>query len=475
MSKQRMTPAVIGVAWLVSLGVVFVLGILSAFAFHRAPEFGLDAGLEPADRELAFAMESLTGEAADLAALKSVSARDAFPPQLERALERLAGMEPGLRRSFLTDVLARGLPMRPVVASVQYLAEQPTTEGRRFLTRELMFRWGELDGRSAAAFAATRTAEAARKEMLGAVLSGWARVSAGDAWSWAMRQEVDDAVRSRFLGRVAAAEAEVDLESAVARVGALDDAGLQGVVMRALTDWLVDNLGGEQALPWLVEMDPDGLPLDLIVYFARRWADMDPWMAAEWAAGLDGMAREEVYGAVAAQWASRDPAEAARWAYGLPRGMERMTMLRRIVGQWIRLEGLEFPTEWLAARDADRDLDGAVEAVVVALVELNPAAAFSWAMSIMDRTRRDVAVDAVARYWLEVDPGAAAPVLAEELPASVAVNLFAEPEPEPAPVPPDPGEEAAAEEAAGEPPAEDPDFEDELIDDPDFPFNDEGF
>ncbi len=436
MSKQRMTPVVIGVAWLVSLGVVFVLGILSAFAFHRAPESMLDPGHDRGDRELVFTVETLTGEPADLAALKSVSARDAFPAQLERALDDLAGMTPGVRRSFFTEALVRGLPMRPVVASVQHLAEQPPSEGRRALLRELMRRWGGLDGRSAVAFAATRTAEAVREEMLEAVLSGWAQVNAGDAWSWAMRQEVSDVVRVRFLGSVVTTEAEIDLESAVARASALEESALQPGVMRALTDWLVDNLGGEQALPWLVEMDPEGLPLDLIVYFARRWADTDPWMAAEWAGGLDGVAREEVYGAVAAQWASREPAEAAQWAYGLPRGVERMTMLRRIVGQWIRLEGLEFPTEWLAAQDPDPDLDGAVEAVVVALVELNPAAAFSWAMSIVDRTRREVAADAVARYWLDVDPEGAAPVLAEELPASVAQDLFAEPEPDPPPAEP---------------------------------------
>ncbi len=436
MSKQRMTPVVIGVAWLVSLGVVFVLGILSAFAFHRAPESMLDPEHDRGDRELVFTVETLTGEPADLAALKSVSARDAFPAQLERALDDLAGMTPGVRRSFFTEALVRGLPMRPVVASVQHLAEQPPSEGRRALLRELMRRWGGLDGRSAVAFAATRTAEAVREEMLEAVLSGWAQVNAGDAWSWAMRQEVSDVVRVRFLGSVVTTEAEIDLESAVARASALEESALQPGVMRALTDWLVDNLGGEQALPWLVEMDPEGLPLDLIVYFARRWADTDPWMAAEWAGGLDGVAREEVYGAVAAQWASREPAEAAQWAYGLPRGVERMTMLRRIVGQWIRLEGLEFPTEWLAAQDPDPDLDGAVEAVVVALVELNPAAAFSWAMSIVDRTRREVAADAVARYWLDVDPEGAAPVLAEELPASVAQDLFAEPEPDPPPAEP---------------------------------------
>lgn len=470
-----MTPVVIGVAWLVSLGAVFVLGILSAFAFHRAPESVLDVRLDRADRELAFAVESLAGEPADLAALKSVSARDAFPAQLERALEGLSGMEPGVRRSFYTEALVRGLPMRPVVASVQHLAEQPLSEGRRALSRELLRRWGELDGRSAVAFAGTRMAEAVREEMLAAVLAGWARVSASDAWSWAMRQEVSDAVRSRFLGRVVSAEAEVDLESAVARVGAMEETALQAVVMRALTDWLVDNLGGERALPWLVEMDPEGLPLDLIVYFSRRWADTDPWMAAEWAGGLDGMAREEVYGAVAAQWASRDPAEAARWAYGLPRGMERMTMLRRIVGQWIRLEGLEFPTEWLAAQDPDPDFDGAIEAVVVALVELNPAAAFSWAMSIVDRVRREVAADAVARYWLEVDPEGAAPVLAEELPASVARDLFAEPEPDPLPAALDPPEDPAGDEPSEELPADESEFAEEETDDPEFRFDDDAY
>ena len=411
-----MTPIVLGVAWLVSLGAVFILGILSAFAFHQDPGRGVPAYADPADREVAFALETLLGEPADLAALKSISARDAFPEQLKRALDSLAGMTSGVRRDFLLQALVRGLPIRPVVASVQHLVEAPLSAGHRAVLDGLLSRWGELDGRSAVAFAAGRGEEGGSRDHVKTVLSGWARVTAADAWAWVMRQDFNSSTKTEWLAAVLVSEATADPLSAMQRIRALESPELQEPVMRTMIDWMIDQMGGDRAVSLLSELDPNGLPLSLIAYFTRRWVESQPWEAVQWASQLDPEARGEIYQTVAATWSTRDPLASANWAYSLPDGQERGGLLRDIVDHWVRLEGLAEPTDWLSHQAAHRDLDGAIEAIVVALVDIDAETAFNWALSISDARRRSNAALAVGRYWIEEDIDEALPVLLLELP-----------------------------------------------------------
>ncbi len=420
-----MTPIVLGVGWLVSLGAVFILGILSAFVFHQNPESGLSSRTTPADRELAFALETLLGEPADLAALKSISARDAFPDQLKRSLDSLAGMPPGLRQDFLLQALVRGLPTRPVVASVQHLVDLPSSAGRRTVLHGLLSRWGELDGRSAVAFAAGRGEAGGSRDHVQTVLAGWSRVAAADAWAWAIRQDINLSTKAGWLGEILAVEAQIDPVAALQRVRSLESPELQEPVVRRMIDWMIDHMGGDRAVSWLSEMDPDGLPLHLIAYFTRRWGDSEPWEAAQWASNLDVGARGEVYHTLAATWGARDPLSAAQWAYSLPGGQERSSLLRDIVGHWLRLEGLAEPTEWLSRQPAHPDLDGAIEAIVVALVDLDAEMAFNWALSISDSRRRSNAALAVGRYWIEEDLDEALPMLLQELPENEVRSLVA--------------------------------------------------
>lgn len=413
---------------MISLGMVFVLGILSAFAFHRAPEENGVSGENAADRALAFALRELTGQPADLAAVKSVGVRDAAPPQLLQALDALIAERPGVRREFLLSSLVNGLPPRPVTASVQHVGALSPSSGQLSVHDALLARWGTIDGRSAMGYATTRLAAERREAGIEAVLRGWATSAPEDAWAWAANTEASPAVAAARLRAVLESGGSRDLESALRRVGAVAPPERQILLMREVTEWLVFEMGGERALPWLAIMDEDGLPLEIIDLFARRWAATDPGGAVAWAMELDPDSQSVVLPGILPLWVADDPETAATWAYASPPGDVRADIVEIILTDWIRADGLGPPARWLARQERHPDLDPSFERISAALMDVDPQMAIAWAQSIMNETRRLAASAVISRRWLSADPASALPVVSEILPGDILSSLLADPD-----------------------------------------------
>ena len=419
---------VLGGAWMASLAMVFVLGILSAFTFHRAPEESGAPGAHAADRALAFALRELTGSPADLAAIKSVGVRDAAPPQLLQALDALIAERPGIRRDFLLSALIGGLPPRPVTAAVQHTGGLPPSSGQQVVHEALLSRWGSLDGRSAIGYATTRLPAERMTSGIEAVLRGWGTIAPGDAWAWAATAEAAPAVAAARLRAVLESAGSEDLEAALRRVATVEPPDRQLLLMREVTEWLVAEMGGERALPWIAVMDEEGLPLEVIELFARRWAATNPGMAVAWAMELDAEAQAAVLPGILPLWVAEDPETAASWAYGSQPGQVRADIVEIILTDWIRADGLGPPARWLARQERHPDLDPSFERLSAALMDVDPSMAIAWAQSIMEDTRRLAATTVIARRWLSVDPVGALPTVSNVLPGNILNRLLADPE-----------------------------------------------
>lgn len=413
---------------MLSLAMVFVLGILSAFAFHRAPEENGVSGENAADRALAFALRELTGRPADLAAIKSVGVRDAAPPQLLQALDALIAERPGVRQEFLLSALVGGLPPRSVTASVQHTSNLPPSSGQEIVHDALLARWGTLDGRSAMGYATTRLSPERREAGIEAVLRGWAKSAPEDAWAWAAGTEASAGVAAARLRAVLESGGARDLEAALRRVGTVEPPERQILLMREVTEWLVFEMGGERALPWLAVMDEDGLPLEIIDLFARRWAASDPGGAVAWAMELDPDSQSVVLPGILPLWVAEDPETAATWAYASPPGDVRADIVEIILTDWIRADGLGPPARWLTRQERHPDLDPSFERISAALMDVDPRMSIAWAQSIMDNTRRLAASAVISRRWLIADPVAALPVVSEVLPGDIFNSLLADPD-----------------------------------------------
>lgn len=411
-----------------SLAIVFVLGILSAFAFHRAPDDVGVPGDNAADRALAFALRELTGRPADLAAIKSIGVRDAAPPQLLQALDALIAERSGVRREFLLEALVSGLPPRPVIASVQHVGGLPPSGGQQMVHDALLARWGSLDGRSAIGYATTRLAVERRELGIEAVLIGWAKNSPEDAWAWAAGTDAPPRVAAARLRAVLESGGTRDLEAALRRVSTVEPPERQILLMREVTEWLVAEMGGERALPWLAIMDEDGLPLEIVELFARRWAATDPGAAVSWAMELDPDAQSVVLPGILPLWVGEDPETAASWAYSSTPGALRADIVEIILTDWIRADGLGPPARWLTRQERHPDLDPSFERISAALMDVDPQMAIAWAQSIMEETRRLAATAVIARRWLSADPARALPAVSAVLPDEVLSGLLADPD-----------------------------------------------
>lgn len=103
MKRSTLTPVALGLAWLLSLGVVYTMGLFTAFAFHAEPGTGSDSGLNSSEREAQALFEQLVGEPLNWAELYSYRPQDRHPPQLDAIVEALAALPDAASRRVLTE------------------------------------------------------------------------------------------------------------------------------------------------------------------------------------------------------------------------------------------------------------------------------------------------------------------------------------------------------------------------------------
>ena len=114
-----MTPIVLGITWLLSLGVVYTMGLFSAFAFHAEPGSGAESGLKSSEREAQALFEQLVGEPLDWGLLYSYRPQDRHPAQLDAVIVALAALPDAASRRVLTERFFRGVGEVKTAALVQ--------------------------------------------------------------------------------------------------------------------------------------------------------------------------------------------------------------------------------------------------------------------------------------------------------------------------------------------------------------------
>ena len=148
------------------------------------------------------------------------------------------------------------------------------------------------------------------------------------------------------------------------------------------------------------------------VDFARESGVADlPWNVAVWAGALEDahvMAEfleelpDEVVtrqgGAFASTWAANDPSEAVTWAGSLgDRGVDLMDDLATGWGQ----VDVYAASGWVATLESGPARDNAVTGLTSALLNYDPSAAFTWALTIADENKRGKAVRLAFSRWSE--------------------------------------------------------------------------
>lgn len=407
MKGKDVNAVFLGIAWLISLGAVFVLGILSAFAFHLGPGAG-DAANEDLtlnQRDLLLTVERYAGAPVDIAALLAYSDQASLPEQLEQALRGILRENDSRIREMGALRLVRGLPSRWVMGSIRFLQEIPAGPARNQVLERFLETWAAEDGRSAIAFATALASGREQQLAIASVLRGWSAVRPAAAWNWVVEREGNSRRTERWLEVILTNLGSTDRETAFSLVEKMSGESLQTRMALVVMEQILRNAQPREAITWLGEL-PEATRGAAAAFLAGKWAALNPALAAAWlheaypfeAAGLETVLREWVYAA---------PENAVDWVWETFSGEERRDWMDLVAEEWIANDGPTPVAQWLNTRGADESLDGAIESLALATAEVDPATALVWAQSILDPDARSMLEIVIGREWIRLSPEAA--------------------------------------------------------------------
>lgn len=388
---------------LTALGGVFFLGALFGIALRRAAS-GESTQPDPKS-EVALVLTSLTGQAPIASQLDD---QQPFGPPWTTAIESLLNESQANRRSYQGRVLAEALTLRQIGEAVDFLASQPPSPRQLELLFLLLEQWGQLDGRTALAYALDPTRPFARDAAIEAVLAGWARQNPNAAWNWVIENpssNARDVQRHRAILTEVAARNPVRALEMADLLSNLNDRheARQTILARVLEQ----NSPADALTLLAVITDPAERRLAEAAVITQ-WARVDPTRAATW---VDATGDEALQALalpdLTAAWAQTDPARAAAYAYAGPAGSSRARALENAIDAWIDRAGPVAPAEWLNSLQAQPDLDPAVATLSLAILDTDPATAMSWILSLADPDERFFYATLAGREWLLHDPSTA--------------------------------------------------------------------
>lgn len=405
---HSLTAISLGMGWLISIGAAFVLGVLSAFAFHLAPDAvrPSEAMASLAERDLMVTIERFSGEPADLGSLKSVAAGDQLPGQLESALRAILRHPESRERLMAAHRITAGLPFRKRMACIRFLGQLPASPSRNQVWGIFLEDWGSRDGRSAMGFATTLSTAREQQLAISAVLRGWGRHQPAEAWGWVLEHSGNTRRAEQWLETILANLGQENRMMAFDLVRNLPDSAFRSDMALAVMDQILENEPPAEAVDWLGELPQESVP-EAASLVALRWSLSDPRAAAEFLHNSFPEARpalQEILG----EWAFRAPESALDWTWESLSSNQRRQILPDLAAQWIARNGPAPLASWINRTGPHQDLDNPIRELALATTSVDPPTALSWAHSLLDPELRSLTEIQIARQWLEQDPETAA-------------------------------------------------------------------
>lgn len=405
MNKKSTSRWIVFVAWLLSMGAVFLLGALLGLSVKRG-SIDVDpasAGDQLARLQAIVIVGNLNQQTPDMD-----GPRDAWVGEVRKALGALAQVSDTLQLRYEARVLARALDLTELLGTIQQMEGQPPSPARSRIMAALLERWGSLDPRSAMAYAASGKSGMDPEGALLSVLDGWALTAPRDAWKWVTESPATGSMLDQRVGAVIlrAAQTDPQLAGTLAR-----QAPTESTRAAALQAFLYQQLNRDrpQAVArWLEDVRAGDALEQATGYLAGEWARYAPAEAAAWAQQrTEAQGRSGAIVAVAHSWATLNPPFAAAWVAGLPAGEVRAMAAEAVAQGWLDQGGAPKLAVWLNSQDPHPDFDLAVAALARDSASQDPATALSWAATIQDAAVREMMALAIGRDWIATDPASA--------------------------------------------------------------------
>lgn len=416
MKRSRFTLVVLLLAWLGSLGAVYILGLFSAFAFHRAPGAGGLEGVSPHDRAYIVLVERLLDQPVQWTELKSNDAETAVPAQVASLVVELSRQPDAERRAIAAETIAAVYPSRKIVPAIQRLLVQLRTPGRDALLTALFHRWGRIDGRSALDFTLTALPDnTLTNDLVRAALAGFAEDRPEMAWQWVRQHStgVGSEQPARFATVLAAAGTLPDERVAEWLAGLNDPVLAEQVAGReAVRRLSTEGVRAAFAFAEAVTTDYAGRTA-VLSELVVAWTGQDLPTVLRWFEGLDPDTRGWALTPIAASWSARDGEAALRWLGEAPPLPVRDNAVRVAALNWLEQAGPAPLGRFLNGTQNLSVYSPAIEMLALETMSIDPETAFSWSGLIEEPSRRRFVAATIASYWLAEAPRAAEAALRE--------------------------------------------------------------
>jgi hypothetical protein len=409
MKRGTLTVVSMGLAWLVSLGGVFLLGMLLAFAVHLGPDAAPSAdGLGLRERHLRVVMEELTGQPADMADLMAVGDTEEVGPQLEDALRAILRLRSPEEQLVAAYRMVSSLPERRLLGSIRFLRDLGADPARDRVLGKFLEAWGGLDGRSAILFS-SKLPGSERAQATAAVVRGWSRQEPVEAWNWVMEREPNARLAQRWVAIILQDQAHLNRALAMDLLDSLEPGPFQNRMGLLIFEQILETELPDSALAWLGQLPRE---VDSAAYgrVALAMARTNPEAAVTWLRETSPSDEASLID-ILSDWGAARPEAAVAWAWANLEGVPLTLAMDALAEVWLEVAGPSPLAEWLNIHGPGRALDGAIEALAMATLEVDPATALVWAQSVSAREDRILLELLIGRQWLQRAPENAAETL----------------------------------------------------------------
>lgn len=417
-----MTRTVILLVWLFSLGVVYVLGLLTTFSMY-APGGGRGVIEDQNDivraEYAALVARMLPGRSVDWEGIDDMGGAPAVPEQMLQLTALLGSQRDRVFRESAAKRMAAALPNRKVPDAIMEILKQPAGAGRDAFLWALFLRWGEIDGRSAVSFvvAMPDAHSTLREVVMLAAIEGWASVNAENAWNWVMRSpaSIDERI-VRASTVLDAVEAPQLIVFASPKISGLEAPLAKDNLTSFVAQRLYQNLGVNAAFEFIEGVSNS--PAERISQFSliiEDWAAEDPVQASQWYATLDSETYAWVMEPVATSWAKRDGASALNWLLQQPPTDARSYAVSQASRSWVDVAGPGALGTYLSNLEDFSGLNPAIEVLALETMDFDPATALSWSNVIGDDSRRRYLSAVIGGYWMDLEPEVAQPEIRKRI------------------------------------------------------------
>lgn len=442
----------LGLAWLASLAVVYVLA-----TSNRSTSSRTSSPAEPIPRtqvvEVQGAKEIIfnasdVDAAADMAN-DTKDIRSSLRVSDVNAGRGLSPLNPATLERDLTRVLNSGTDRLEQNLKIAGMLSQVTAENapamleafqnspRSWLTdhhyRMFLYAWGKVDGEAAVEYG-FKNQEGREVSFRGeSAMSAWASVDPDAAWEYMQNEEPGMARRMHgsyvyglasnrpqaatdYLGKMEPGRQRDESVDTVVR--SISDSGPRG-----LLDWSTQVLNhddqifakrvieratiasarddGIQLARWLdTHSNSEHVNARMFEEAADEWAESNPRAAANWLESHldDERVNSKVIAELGEEWAKTDPQAAVAWVEGLEDERVNSQVITDIAREWADKDP-ERAIDWMGEYIEDLDANG-IAGPVGQWAEKDPEAALDWVADLPEN-KRGASINAIARQWPE--------------------------------------------------------------------------